>query len=237
MKKILDKAEFDKFADEYKELYQDVIGVSGEDVEFFADYKVKDTAQLIREYGLPADLSILDFGSGIGGSVPFFLKHLPLCQLTCLDVSRKSLEICAKRYKGKARFVGLSGEKIPLEDNSFHVVFTACVFHHISPGSHQVLVEEIRRILKPGGIFIAFEHNPYNYLTVRAVNACSFDENAILIRGKNFRRLLRRSGLVNDKLHYRIFFPGPLGFLRPLEKLMRWLPLGAQYYVDRKSVV
>lgn len=227
----MDEAEFDKFAKEYKELHQGVIGASGESVEFFAEYKVKDTVALIKEYGLPSNLSILDFGSGIGGSVPYFLKYLPQGQLTCLDVSRKSLDIGTGRFKGKARFIHFDGQRIPLDDNTFHAVFTACVFHHIPHAEHERLLTEIRRILKPGGIFIAFEHNPSNFLTVKAVNACAFDENAVLIRGRNFRRLLHKNGFERDILRYRIFFPGPFRVLRPLERFMTRIPFGAQYYV------
>lgn len=231
----MDEAEFDKFAKEYRELHQGVIGASGESVEFFAEYKVIDTVERIKEYGLPQNLSILDFGSGIGGSVPYFLKHLPQCQLTCLDVSRKSLDIGTGRFKGKARFVHFDGQRIPLDDNSFHAVFTACVFHHIPHESHEKLVKEIRRILQPGGIFIAFEHNPYNFLTVRAVDACPFDENAVLIHGRNFRSLLQKTGFVGGVLRYRIFFPGSLKVLRPMERFMTWIPLGAQYYVSAQK--
>lgn len=232
---MMDEAEFDKFADEYSGLHRDVIGASGESTAFFAEYKVKDTVQLIDKYAFPADISIMDFGSGVGSSVPYFLKHLPSSQLTCLDVSQKSLDICISRFDGKANFVHFDGKTIPLEDNSFNVVFAACVFHHISPDSHKLLSKEILRVLKPSGIFIAFEHNPYNFLTVRAVNACSLDENAILLYGKGFRGLLRKSGFCNDKLVYRIFFPGSLRKLRPLERFMRWIPFGAQYYVSAQK--
>lgn len=227
----MDEAEFDKFADEYKQRTEDVLGASGEDADFFAEYKVKDTARIIKAYDLPEDIRILDFGSGIGESVPFFLKHMSSSRLTCIDVSEKSLKIGSERFKGKVDFIHFDGKKIPFKNASFDVVFTACVFHHIPPEAHQSLIHEIHRILKPGGIFIAFEHNPYNFLTVRAVYACSYDENAILIRAADFRDKLCSSGLVNEKLHYRIFFPRRLRLLRPLEKVMCWLPLGAQYYV------
>ena len=84
-------------------------------------------------------------------------------------------------------------------------------------------------------MFIVFEHNPNNFLTVKAVNACSFDENAILIPGSQFRSLLSKNGWVDSRLHYRIFFPRQLRFLRPLESLMKWIPLGAQYYAVAKK--
>lgn len=227
----MDEAEFDKFADEYKQLYQGVLGPSGEDADFFAEYKIKDTVKIINKYKFSDDLSILDFGSGIGGSVPFFLKHLPNSNLTCLDVSRKSLEIGSSRFNKQASFKRFDGKTIPLASNTFDVVFTACVFHHIPPSSHKALLKEIYRVMKPGGVFISFEHNPKNFLTVRAVNSCSFDENAILILGSAFRKLLSDVDMRNSTLCYRIFFPRFLRYFRPLETYMTAIPYGAQYYV------
>lgn len=231
----MDESEFDKFAEEYSELHQRVLGPSGEDPEFFANYKVQDTLQLVQKQNFPPNLSILDFGSGIGGSVPYFLKYFPDCQLTCLDVSRKSLEIGIERFGDTAQFLHFDGKNIPSDDNSYHIIFTACVFHHIPPDMHALLIKEIHRILKPGGVFIAFEHNPLNFLTIRAVNACSYDENAILIPGKKFRGLLKEQDFNDDKLRYRIFFPKILGLFRPLERFLRWVPLGAQYYVSAQK--
>jgi len=196
----MNETEFDKFAEEYKALHQSVLGASGEDTEFFADYKVKDTATLVEACDYPEELAIMDFGSGTGGSVSFFLKYFPKCQLTCLDVSRKSLEMGKERHEEKVEFTHFDGEKIPFEDNTYHVVFAACVFHHIPVKLHRRLIKDIQRILKPGGMFIVFEHNPHNFITVKAVNACSFDENAILIPGSQFRSLLSKNGWVDSRL-------------------------------------
>lgn len=227
----MNEEEFDKIAEEYSSLTQKVLGVSGESTEFFAEYKVKDTLEAVANLKYPSDLEILDFGSGVGGAVPYFLKYFPSCQLTCLDVSRKSLEIAANRFEKKACFKHFNGQKIPSPNDTFHIVFTACVFHHIPDKSHKSLLHEIHRVLKPGGIFIAFEHNPYNFLTVKAVDACPFDENAVLIKGSTFKRKIVSVGFLDEKLKYRIFFPSQLKQLRFLEKYMTWIPLGAQYYV------
>jgi ubiquinone/menaquinone biosynthesis C-methylase UbiE len=232
----MEDTEFDKIAREYNELHAAVTGASGESIDFFAEYKVKDTVQIIEKCGFSKDLAILDFGSGIGGSIPHFIKYLPHCWLTCLDVSRNSLGIAAEKYKGKADFVHFDGWQIPFADGVFHSVFVACVFHHIPPEMHLSHLQEIFRVLKPGGIILVFEHNPYNPITVRAVNACSFDSNAILIRGASFLKMLKMSGFIKTSLHYRIFFPGALRLLRPFEKYMAWLPLGAQYYVTAQKI-
>ena len=39
------------------------------------------------------------------------------------------------------------------------------------------------------------------------------------------------AGLRRYRRDYRVFFPAALAWLRPLENALRWLPLGAQYFV------
>lgn len=228
----MDKAEFDKFADEYRSLHATNIAISGEAPDYFADYKIKDLADEYLRYGTKASdvPAVLDFGAGIGTSVPFVQKYLPGARLTCLDVSTKSIEVGQCRFHGEAQFVPFDGTKIPFPDASFDIVFAACVFHHIDHDEHVPLLAELRRVLSPGGMLFVFEHNPYNPLTVRTVNNCCFDENARLIPAPEMCRRISAAGLSGTRIRYRIFFPRALRALRLFEKKMTWLPLGAQYY-------
>jgi SAM-dependent methyltransferase len=227
----VDKAEFDKFADEYREVHSRNIRASGEEPEFFAEYKVLDTAQLAAKLGLGPSPKILDFGAGIGNSVPFFARHMPGARLTCLDVSQKCLQVAMERFPGLADYRLFDGQALPFPDASFDLVFTACVFHHIPEAEHEGLLREMRRVLRPGGMFLIFEHNPRNPLTLSAVKSCVFDENAQLIDATTLRRRVRAAGFAAVQSAYRIFFPGILRQLRFIEPLLKWLPLGAQYYV------
>lgn len=224
-------AEFDKFAEEYRGLHKDNIRASGEQPEFFAEYKVQDLASLLETLGIAGPTKGLDFGGGIGNSIPYFSKHLPDCALTCLDVSARSLEIAEQRFPNGADFVCFDGSAIPYPDATFDFAFSACVFHHIPEAVQTDLMREVNRVLKTGGVFVIFEHNPYNPLTVRAVNDCPFDENAVLIRAGQLKQRIAAAGFSNPRHVYRIFFPGMLRWLRPLEKHMGKLPLGAQYFV------
>jgi ubiquinone/menaquinone biosynthesis C-methylase UbiE len=172
----------------------------------------------------------LDFGAGIGTSVPFVQKYLPGARLTCLDVSTKSIEIGKSRFHGEAAFVQFDGTKVPFSEASFDIVFAACVFHHIDHDEHSALLVELRRVLSPGGMLFVFEHNPYNPLTVKTVRNCPFDENARLIPAPDMCRRISAAGFSGMRIRYRIFFPRGLRALRVLEKKITWLPLGAQYY-------
>jgi SAM-dependent methyltransferase len=225
----MEKAEFDKFADEYVAMHKANIRVTGESPEFFAEYKIKDLAGALA--GEACVRTILDFGGGIGNSVPYMHRYLPNTALTCLDVSDRSLAIARERYPNQAEYVSFDGARIPFEAGTFDVAFASCVFHHIEATSHAALLKELARVLRPGGWLFIFEHNPFNPLTRHAVNTCPFDENAVLISGATMRELFREAGLVDVRLRYRIFFPHFLAMLRGFERFLTWLPLGAQYYV------
>jgi len=229
----VDETEFDKFALEYRALHAANIKLSGEQPEYFAEYKVVDVvAELVRVRGdIARPPAVLDFGAGVGYSVPHFARHLPGARITCIDVSRKSLEIGAAEHGGQAEFRHFDGAAIPYADGTFDVALASCVFHHIPHAKHVALLAELRRVLTDDGLLLVFEHNPLNPLTRHAVNTCVFDEHAELMLAPTLRRRVRAAGFSAPRIRYRIFVPGWLRSLRWLEKGLTWLPLGAQYYV------
>src|SRR5215475_5772026 len=111
---MADQAEFDKFADEfaYRKMRAQNIAASGESPDFFDEYKIRDAAlQMQASRKTPA--SILDFGSGVGNSLPYFRKYFPGSALTCADVSSRCLDLCRERYPGDERYVLISGDRLP----------------------------------------------------------------------------------------------------------------------------
>ena len=145
-------------------------------------------------------------------------------------MSLRSLAIGRARFEA-SQWVCFDGHRLPFAADRFDWAIAACVFHHISPSEHVAALAEIRRVLKPGGGLMVFEHNPWNPLTARAVNTCPFDVNAQLISLPEMRRRFAQAGFVRADCRYRVFFPRRLAFLRKLEASLGWLPLGAQYYV------
>lgn len=227
----MDAAEFDKFAEEYRSLHAANIRASGEAPEFFAEYKVADIAARCAAVGLEPG-RILDFGGGTGASAPFLRRYFPKAGIDIADVSEKSLEIARARGVDRLDCTAFDGTRLPFEDGTFEAGMAACVFHHIPEAEHVPLLREVRRTLAPGGRFWIFEHNPLNPLTVRAVNTCPFDENAVLIRADRMRARMEAAGFAKARVTYRIFFPAALARLRGIEPWLARLPLGAQYYVE-----
>jgi SAM-dependent methyltransferase len=233
---MVEQAEFDRFADEYeyRAMRARNISASGESPDFFDEYKIKDAALALASNGRnPA--AILDFGSGVGNSVPYFRKYFPHATLTCADVSSRCLALCGARHPGGERYAHIADERLPLPNDAFDMVFSACVFHHIDHAAHAHWLAELHRVAAPGGTLFIFEHNPWNPLTTSAIRACPVDENAVLIAAPRLARRVAAAGWVDVKVRFRIFFPHILAKLRVLEPYMTSVPLGAQYYVTARK--
>lgn len=224
-------AEFDSFAEDYDRLHQLNIAVTGEKPQFFHEYKVRVLRELTLARGLTPE-NLLDFGVGIGNSLPFLRKYFPRARLTGADVSERSLEVAAARFPGMATGLWIDGDRIPVEAGTFDAAFSACVFHHIPQDEHVRWLQELRRVTRVGGMLTVFEHNPLNPLTVRAVDTCPFDANARLIRAGEMVERFKTSGWGDVSMRYHVFFPHALASLRGLEKWMGRVPLGGQYSVS-----
>ena len=231
----MDVAEFDQFADEYYNLHQENIRITGEKPEYFAEYKISDLSRVEQIVGGEVN-NILDFGTGVGNSIPFLAQYFPGTSLFGTDVSEKSLTLAKERFDGFGEFSLFDGKTLPYQEGQFDLALANCVFHHIPAEEHIQLIQEVSRSLRSGGAFMIYEHNPFNPLTRHAVNTCSFDENAVLLKRVQVTKLFLKAGMEVVMQEYRVFFPSFLKLLRPLEKLLTWLPFGGQYFVVGKKL-
>ncbi len=227
---VLDVAEFDRFADEYTATHAGNIRLSGEDPDYFARYKIEEMRRRWDAQGRAEPSAVLDFGTGIGNSLPHLARLFPKAEVSGVDVSERSLQVAAHRFPGAARLLAYDGRSIPLQPASFDLIFSACVFHHIDASEHGVIFAELHRLLKPGGMMVVFEHNPVNPATRYIVATCPFDKNAVLLPAASLKKSQAAAGFRQVDVAYTGFFPGMLRALRPLERFMTGLPLGAQYY-------
>ncbi len=222
-------SEFDSHADTYYEQHSRSIALSGEEPEFFSEYKVADARRLAAVRRLQVS-RLLDFGSGIGNSIPYFRKHFPGADVFCADASQRALAVAAERFPGPEHQVHVKeGSGLDLPDGSFDLCFSACVFHHIAHDRHGFWLGELRRVTRAGGMIVIFEHNPLNPLTTAAVRSCPFDVNARLMTARKLARTMRSQGWRDPGCEYRVFFPHVFSRLRPLERFLVRLPAGAQY--------
>jgi SAM-dependent methyltransferase len=224
----MDKVEFDGIADDYYIQHQYNIAFNGKPVEYYSEYKIRVLRKMCEDFNIDVD-RIVDFGSGIGNSLPHIVHFFPGARVTCADISRRSLEISEARFPGFAHNLLVEDKHISAADDSYDITFAACVFHHIAHEEHVHWLRELRRVTRPGGLLAIFEHNPFNPLTVYAVNTCPFDANARLIRAAELAREMCQAGWQLPGVKYHVFFPGALSVLRNLERFLSWAPFGAQY--------
>jgi ubiquinone/menaquinone biosynthesis C-methylase UbiE len=220
---------FDKFAENYRQIHSESIQtISGTDSFYFAEYKVKEMLRFEEN----CEHTVLDFGCGDGLTEFFFQKWFPKFIITGIDVSPKSIEEAKRKLLTNSVFQVLNSGPLPFADHSFDIVFIAGVLHHINEAMHQDILNELFRVLKPGGRIYLFEHNPLNPVTKYLVRTCEFDKGVKLLNSRKTKRLLQVSGFQIQNLVYTIFFPRNKFFklLVPLEKYMKGLPLGGQYY-------
>jgi ubiquinone/menaquinone biosynthesis C-methylase UbiE len=224
-------AEFDRFADDYLQAHAENLKLSGEGPEYFARHKIDEIRRVWTKEGRAEPSTILDFGAGIGNSLPHFHRSFPDAEIIALDVSTRSLAVAEQRFGSIARYEAYDGAGPLAPDASVDLAFSACVFHHIEGGEHVELFRKLRRTLRPGGALVIFEHNPVNPVTRHIVATCPFDDKAVLLPSGVLQSALRGAGFNRVRVAYTGFFPQALAALRGLEPSLAWLPLGAQYYV------
>lgn len=108
---------------------------------------------------------ILDLGCGPGGLIPYLLNKSKL--VVGLDNSPKMIEQAQITY-GKnpsVKLINAPLEDIPLADHSCDAVVASMVLHHIS--HPPTVLEEVRRVLKPGGIFCLVDLSKHNFEIMR----------------------------------------------------------------------
>jgi ubiquinone/menaquinone biosynthesis C-methylase UbiE len=220
---------FDQFAKDYRSTHtKSIKAVSGADSFYFAQHKVYELARF--EKNNPQ--IFLDLGCGDGATESYISAQFPSFSITGIDISNESIAIANKKEIPGCNFLLFDGVSIPFPENTFHIVFIAGVLHHVPLSQRQNLVNEVARVLQPGGRLYLFEHNPYNPLTRYLVNTCVFDEGVQLLKAKESRTLLLKAGLKILDNRYVIFFPRGHFFkwMHKAESMLAHVPLGGQYY-------
>lgn len=225
---------FDNCAETYKSGLKETLKYSGFTPNYFHNYKVKDLFLYLKQKGQEKKtIKILDFGCGVGCSEPYLAHYFPNSMIYACDISAESIK-CAQDENSKFKNLVYStykDNKLPF-DEKFDVIFVANVFHHIPRKSQQETLKLLKSNLSENGFLIIFEHNPYNPLTdlLALLTDYRYDKNTNLLTPSYMKKILKNAGFTNIEKTYRIFFPGFLKMLLPLEKHLKNCPLGAHYY-------
>ncbi|MCG6534446.1 MAG: class I SAM-dependent methyltransferase, partial [Syntrophales bacterium LBB04] len=180
---------------------------------------------------LGEDYRLLDYGCGTGEMLKWLDTFGFRGSLQGADISGNMIETAKKRWlKTKPpAFTLVEGTATPFTNESFNCIVATNVFHHITPSLRDEVLTELRRVLKPSGRLVIFEHNPLNPLTRLIVKRAVIDRNAVLLYPKEIFDRFQKAKLRAGGLRYLMFFPPSLTFLGELDLILGWCPLGAQY--------
>lgn len=224
---------FDAYEGNYADTVNRSVSFTGLDVDFFTRVKARYIRQIVdAELADAEGLDLLDIGCGVGNYHGLLAEHFQ--SITGVDVSRASVEKAGERHPD-VTYRHYEGEVLPFSDGSFDVAYTICVMHHVPPGNWARFVCEAHRVLRPGGVFLVFEHNPWNPLTRRAVNQCPFDADAVLLSRPKTVSLLSEAGFCDVTARSILTLPPLNDILFAADGLLGRLPFGGQYYVQGRK--
>jgi ubiquinone/menaquinone biosynthesis C-methylase UbiE len=164
--------------------------------------------------------SIVEIGFGSGLNVPLYPPEVEV--VYAVDPSAVGRKLAEKRVNAspiRIEFVGLDGEHLPLDDASVDgalSTFTLCTIPDVSQA-----LREVRRVLRPGGVFHFLEHGlcpepttarwqrRFNGFQQRIAAGCHLD--------RSIDRLVRDAGFEIQELRNDWFrgprFSKPWGYL------------------------
>lgn len=175
------------------------------------------------------DKVVLEIGAEAWTILIDFNKTRPR-QLTVVNISEKELAIGIERaerlgFRDKIDFRIMDAHSLEFPDSSIDIVYGRAILHHLE---FERGIEEIKRVLKPGG-FITFSEplrpNPIaKLIRVLTPNARTSDERAL---GFAELRLLKKHFQVKNRYFQLVAFPASVvsGFL--FENPVNWLTLAA----------
>jgi ubiquinone/menaquinone biosynthesis C-methylase UbiE len=110
-----------------------------------------------RDLLAPLEGSVLEIGAGTGSNLPFFPPAVTSLVLVEPDRHMRARLLAATSVSDrKVEVISAPAERLPLPDSSFDAVVSALVL--CSVRDQAMVLDEIRRVLRPYGSFVFIEH-------------------------------------------------------------------------------
>ncbi len=226
MKNKTAKAEFDQFAHSYMEQLDDPVRrLFTDNAIFFHRRKMDLLLSLLQKRRMnPAAMHWLDVGCGRGDLLK--LGKGTFGSLGGCDLSAEMLAYCDGLNVRRQNSVSA----LPFESGSADLITAVCLLHHVELEDRRPLMQEMARILKPGGLLVVIEHNTYNPVTQWIVKRSPVDENARLLSPRLSSRLMQAVGIPASQTEYFLYFPEKLYLaIGGIERYLSRVPFGGQY--------
>lgn len=207
--------------------------IFGKSHKYYVEVKCKEILKALKRYNFHPQ-KVLDLGCGMGNAEEILHKHF--IEIMGIDSSCDMIKIAEEKNLPHCKFLCKDALDTRFEKGSFDLVFAFSLFHHLAPKCRDKVLQEINGVLKQGGLFMVFEHNPWNPVTNFIVDRCEIDRDAVLIKLGEMRELCERNNFKIIDERFIIFLPRQLSFMRSLENFLCKIPIGGQYLVTGKKL-
>ena len=109
---------------------------------------------LVDQADIRPDQRVLEIGCGTGNLAILIKRLHPGAEVVGIDPDPKALARARRKAEREALPLQLDlgfAQELPYPDGSFDRVFSAFMFHHLKPDGKEKTLQEVRRVLKPGG--------------------------------------------------------------------------------------
>jgi len=146
------------------EIARHPVGTRGffQDLEEYRFEKLHYLPKVVDFNGFKNKL-ILEVGCGLGIDLARFAKGG--AKVTGIDLAEKSIELAQNNFsqqKLQGKLIRGNGENLDYEDNTFDCVYAHGVIQYTA--NDQDMINEIFRVLKPGGLAIMMVYNRLSWL-------------------------------------------------------------------------
>lgn len=195
------------------------------DSQEFAQYKAQLVKELVKKIPLPEQMIICDVGCGDGYMTKYMQELFFASRVIGYDWHKDAIDT-AKEQNPNIEFQYINNFQA-LPKNNAHLVIASLVLHHIKPQEQEKFVDALMEALKPNGLLVILELNPYrpDILLLRYTDL--EEKNAHFVSPITIRSRLSKYGIF--KIRFYNFFPRMLNFLFFLESYISWIPFGRLY--------
>ncbi len=155
----------------------------------------KKEKELIKKYFSIINDQILDLGCGTGEFSVFF----PPEKYIGIDIDLENIKYASSHYKGN--FLVADAKNMLFPDNSFSNVLVIGVFHHLSDQDCQLVLAEIKRVLKPQGRLLIMEDTIDKNMLSKIINY--FDQGKYIRKKEEWKRIFSELWHIEKESDFR----------------------------------
>jgi ubiquinone/menaquinone biosynthesis C-methylase UbiE len=142
-------------------------------------------------------MDVLDVGCGTGLQLVGYQQAR--CQVSGIDASPAMLAVARRRLGDNAALQLGDATRLPYRDQAFDLVLASTVLHEMSPAARAATLDQMRRVLRPGGrvLLTDFEAGPVRpgrgWITKGIITAS--EAAAGRTHRRNYRHFIAHGGL------------------------------------------